>query len=60
MTHLYDLYLFITITPMKSNCCNAEMTVGGEGATRFWVCESCKKACDPATDLIPENTSKLE
>lgn len=45
---------------MKSNCCNAEMTVGGEGATRFWVCESCKKACDPATDLIPENTSKLE
>lgn len=45
---------------MKSNCCNAEMRVGGEGATHFYVCESCKKACDPTTTLIPETPPILE
>lgn len=34
------------------------MTVGGdgtgEGATHFWVCESCQNPCDPAQDTIPE------
>lgn len=38
---------------MKSNCCNAPMSVGGdgtgEGATHFWVCEKCCEACNPAT-----------
>lgn len=29
---------------MKSNCCNAEMTLKGEGMTQFWSCDVCVHA----------------
>lgn len=47
---------------MKSNCCNAPMSVGGEGtgegATHFYVCEGCKKPCDPTASPINKGIAK--
>lgn len=34
----------------RSNCCNAPMTVGGEGTTHWYICQTCGHACDIATD----------
>lgn len=35
---------------LLSNCCNAPMTVGGEGKTHWYICQTCGKACDISDD----------
>lgn len=34
------------MTRALSNCCNAEITVGGESETHYYVCTACNNACD--------------
>ena len=29
-----------------SNCCEAELTVGGNGTTQYYVCDGCGYPCD--------------
>lgn len=36
---------------MKSNCCNAEMTLKGEGMTQFWSCDVCNNSHDLAGNM---------
>lgn len=29
-----------------SKCCFSDVKIGGEGLTHYYICSSCKKACD--------------
>lgn len=31
---------------LVSNCCGAELTIGGNGTTQYYVCEACGYPCD--------------
>ena len=35
----------------KSKCCASSVTVGGKGMTHYYVCSTCKKACDVVEDM---------
>ena len=38
-----------------SKCCGAEVRVGGDRTTHFWICTKCQHACDTKPD--PKMTS---
>jgi hypothetical protein len=46
----------------KSNCCLADVSIGGNGITHYHVCERCKQSCDGVlaehvVDFLKSSTS---
>lgn len=40
-----------------SKCCGAEVKVGGEGSTHYFICTKCENPCDAKEKSEPVNSS---